>query len=61
MSQELENSLAEAHYTWCLQDIADYMLLHGEIKVLEDIIRVYQHHKLTGKKKRAIINTDSPF
>ena len=61
MSEELDQSLSEAHYHWCLQDVAEYMLMHGEAKVMEDILRVYQHHRLTQKKKPATINTESPF
>ena len=56
-----DETLADAHYHWCLQDLAEYMLMKGEANVLEDVLRVYQHHKLTSKKKRATINTESPF
>jgi hypothetical protein len=61
MSEELDQALSEGHYAFCLQDVADYMLMRGEAKVMEDILRVYQHHRLTHNKKRATINTDSPF
>lgn len=56
-----DEALSEAHYTWCLQDIADYMVIKGEAIVIEDILRVYQHHKLTSKKKNVKLNTESPF
>lgn len=56
-----DETLADAHYHWCLQDLADYMLSKGEANVMEDLLRVYQHHKLTKKSKRVTLNTDSPF
>ena len=56
-----DETLADAHYHWCLQEVADYMLMHGEAKVIQDILRVYQHHKLTSKNKRVKLNTESPF
>ena len=59
--QELEESMEEAHYTFCLQDVADYMLSKGEATVMQDLLRIYQHHKLTKKSKRVTLNTDSPF
>lgn len=62
MSQEeLDSALQEGHYHFTLQDVTDYMILRGEVTVLQDILRVYQHKKTTKKSKRVTLNTDSPF